>query len=137
MKPKVFLDTNIVIDIIGARQPYCISAANLLDLACKNKIELYATALTFANALYVLRKDLGTQEATLYLKRLYEFVHIAPATQSEVEQAFSSKNPDFEDAIQYYSAQAVKADVIITRDKKHFQLSTIPVMNAEQYLKQN
>lgn len=53
---RLFLDTNIIIDIIGYRQPYCVSAANLLDLAYKEKVELYATALTFANALYVLRK---------------------------------------------------------------------------------
>ena len=70
MKTKIFLDTNIVIDVIGNRQPFCEPAANILDMAYNGKVELYATALTFANALYVLRKSLGTEEATRYLKQL-------------------------------------------------------------------
>lgn len=131
---RLFLDTNIIIDIIGYRQPYCVSAANLLDLAYKEKVELYATALTFANALYVLRKSIGTEDATNYLKQLNQIVHIAPTTQQEVELAFNSENPDFEDAIQYYSAIAINADIIITRNPKHFKLSTLPVMDTEQYL---
>ena len=134
MKERVFLDTNILIDIIGNRLPYSLSAGVLLNRALKGKIEIYATALTYANALYILRKSLGTQEATSYLRQLNQLVWVAPATQKEVEQAFSSDNPDFEDAIQYFSALAIKADVIITRDKKHFKHSTIPVMDADQYL---
>lgn len=134
MREKVFLDTNILIDIIGNRLPYSLSAGILLDLALKGKIEAYATALTFANALYILRKSLGTEEAMSYLRQLNKLVLVAPATQREVEKAFSSVNPDFEDAVQYFSAQAVEADVIITRDKKHFRYSTIPVMDADQYL---
>lgn len=134
MKSNVFLDTNILIDIIGNRQPYCVAAANLLDMAYRGEVKLYATALTFANALYVLRKSLGTGDATRYLMRLNEVIRVAPTTQAEVEEAFHSGNPDFEDAIQYYSARVVEANVIITRNPKHFKLSAIPVMDAEQYL---
>lgn len=132
--PKIFLDTNIIIDVIGNRQPFSLPAANVLNLACTGEAELYATALTFANALYVLRKHLGTTDATQRLKQLSEIVRIAPATQLEVERAFHSENPDFEDALQYFAAVAIEADAIITRNPKHFKYATIPVMNAEQYL---
>lgn len=135
MKQKVFFDTNIIIDIIGNCQPYSIAAANLLSLAQKGKIELYATALTFANALYILRKELGTEKATVYLKNLGKLVFIAPTTQLEVDKAFQSVNPDFEDAIQYFSAQSAGADVIITRNQKHFRFSEIPVMDADEFMK--
>lgn len=133
--PKIFLDTNIIIDVIGNRQPFSLPAANVLNLACTGEAELYATALTFANALYVLRKSLGTADATQCLKQLSEIVRIASTTQAEVEQAFNSQNPDFEDALQYFAAVAVKADAIITRNPKHFKYAKIPVMDAEQCLK--
>ena len=135
MKPRIFIDTNIIIDVMGKREPFCVPAANLLNLAYEGKAELYATALTFANALYVLRKDLGLQEARTYLGRLNKIIHIAPTTQKEVTLAFQSENPDFEDAIQYFSAVTIKAHVIITRNEKHFNYSQIPVMNSETYLK--
>lgn len=134
MKEKIFLDTNILIDIIGNRLPYSLAAGSVLALGLDGKIEIYATALTFANALYILRKSLGTQEATDYLRQLNQIVTVAPTTQQEVEKAFSCDNPDFEDAIQYFSAKAVEADVILTRDQKHFKYSSIPVMDAEEYL---
>ncbi|WP_287622109.1 PIN domain-containing protein [Parabacteroides sp.] len=135
MKPKIFLDTNIIIDIIGNRQPYSIAAANILGLAQKGSLELYATALTFANALYILRRELGTEKATNYLRNLGKLVFIAPTTQLEVDKAFQSINPDFEDAIQYFSAQSVGANVIITRNQKHFRYSEIPVMDADEFMK--
>lgn len=134
MKEKIFLDTNIIIDILGNRQPYSVPAANLLNLSSDGQASFYATALTYANALYVLRKDLGTENATRYLRALNAIVEIAPTTQEEVRKAFLSLNPDFEDAIQYFSAVTVGADVIITRNQKHFKYSDIPVMDAEQYL---
>ncbi len=134
MKERIFIDTNIVIDIIGNRAPFCVPAANLLNSAYAGEVELYATALIFANALYVLRRDLGTAEARAYLERLNQIIRIAPTTQKEVTRAFLSENPDFEDAIQYFSAMAVNADVIITRNQKHFNYSEIPVMDAEMYL---
>lgn len=103
---------------------------NILD-----KAALYATALTFTNALYTLRKELGTEKATIYLRNLGKLVFIAPTTQLEVDKAFQSVNPDFEDAIQYFSARSVGANVIITRDQKHFRFSEIPVMDTDEFMK--
>lgn len=72
--------------------------------------------------------------STVTLQHLCRFVKISPITENEVNKAFLTENPDMEDAIQYFSAEAVGADCIITRDPKHFNYATIPVMNASEYL---
>lgn len=72
--------------------------------------------------------------STVTLQQLCRFVKISPITENEVNKAFLTENPDMEDAIQYFSAEAVGADCIITRDSKHFNYATIPVMNASEYL---
>ena len=68
------------------------------------------------------------------MKKLCSFIKVAPSTQNETEQAFQTPNPDFEDALQYFSAVSVGADVIITRNEKHFMYSSIPVMDALAFL---
>lgn len=133
MKTKLFLDTNIVIDYIAHRSHF-LSAATLMDMGYRSEIELYITNLTIANTLYILRKEIGMEAAKECLKSLCSFVKIAPSTQHESEQAFATPNPDFEDALQYFSAVSVNADVIITRNQKHFKFSAIPVMDALTYL---
>ena len=96
--------------------------------------KLFMTNLTVANTLYILRKEFGMETAKIFLKKLCMFINIAPSTQEETKQAFDTPNPDFEDALQYFSAVAVHADVIITRNEKHFRFSDIPVMDARTYL---
>lgn len=133
MKTKLFLDTNIVIDYMAHRAHF-LSAATLMDMGYRGEVELYITNLTIANTLYILRKEIGMEPAKECLKSLCSFVKIAPSTQHETKQAFATPNPDFEDALQYFSAVSVGADVIITRNEKHFRFSAIPVMDALTYL---
>lgn len=130
---KLFLDTNIVIDFLARRSEF-LPAANLMQMAIEGKLVLFMTPLTVANITYILRKDLPKEMMKHKLQQLCRFVKISPITENEVNKAFLTENPDMEDAIQYFSAEAVGADCIITRDPKHFNYATIPVMNASEYL---
>lgn len=130
---KVFLDTNVIVDVLMMR-PGFESAATVLAMGAKGEMMLYITNLTLANTLYIVRKDLGREQALAKMKLLCRYVHIAPSTQKETDQAFSTVNPDFEDALQYFSAQSVNADVILTRNQKHFLYSKIPVMDCDSFI---
>ena len=62
---------------------------------------------------------------------------VAPAlnaTGSVVDESIVSEFDDFEDAMQYYSALKVNADVIITRNIKDFAKSKITVMTTSDFL---
>ena len=133
MMRRLFLDTNIVIDFLARRSEF-LSAANLMQMAIEGKLVLFMTPLTVANITYILRKDLPKELMKQKLQQLCRFVKISPITENEVNKSFLTDNPDMEDAIQYFSAEAVGADYIITRDPKHFKYATIPVMNASEYL---
>ena len=49
--------------------------------------------------------------------------------------ALNSNFKDFEDAIQYHTALENELDLIITRNKKDFKTSALPVLTAKEYLK--
>ncbi len=134
MKPIVFLDTNIILDVLAMRSPYHIAAVKLFSLADNEKIVLTCTALSFANAAYHIRKSIGQQETLAKLQKLKIICKVLVTSDASVEKALHSNFIDFEDALQYFSAVEGKASVIITRDSKGYRNSDIPVMNAEEYL---
>jgi len=133
MIPAVFLDTNILIDFLAKRDEF-LPAANVLSLGKEGKLVLYMTNLTLANTMYILHKQLTNEVLIATMRSLCSFIHIAPSTESETKLAFDTPNPDFEDALQYASASAVKANYILTRNEKHFRYSEIPVMDCKAFL---
>lgn len=132
MIQKLFLDTNIIIDFLANREEY-EPAANILQLGIEGEVELYITGLTVANISYILRTTIGKDRLKDSLQKLCRFIHIAPITEQEINMAYTTENPDLEDAIQYFAATSVNADIIITRDPKHFKYANIPVMSGREY----
>lgn len=133
----LFIDTNIVLDLLAQREPFYQDAASLFSLADKDKVLLLVSSLTFANTYYVLRKLKGTKNARDILTRFKVLVKVVALTDKVVELALSDQNfNDFEDGLQYYSAIGNDAVVIITRNLKDFKHSNIPVLSAKSFLSQ-
>jgi len=132
---KVFVDTNIIIDLLAKREPFYREAQDLFTLADKKEIKLFISSLSFANAYYSIVKHHKSIEAKKFLLRFKVLVEILPLEDKSIELALASNFDDFEDGLQYFIAIEFGCDTIITRNKKDFKNSTIPVMNANEYLK--
>lgn len=131
---KLFIDTNILIDVLEGREPFLKSSANILNLGCTGKVQLYASTLTFINCIYIVRKALGYKKVMESVRLMRKLINVSPMTEKEFDQALFKTTPDVEDLLQYYSAESAKCDVIITRNTKHFPKDGIPVMTAEAFL---
>ena len=132
---KLLVDTNIVIDLLSKREEFFQEAQELFTLADNNKVELYVSALTFANTHYLLSKYQKLDDARKTLIKFKVLVKVSPLDDKIVELALVSDFKDFEDAIQYHTALENEIDIIITRNKKDFKNSKLPVMTAKEYLK--
>lgn len=132
---RLLIDTNIVIDLLSKRKNFYDEAAELFSLADKKELELTISSLTFANTNYILTKLTSATEARAILRKFKVLVEILSLDDKITELALSDDNfPDFEDGLQYYSAIENQIDVIITRNKKDFKNSTIPVLTAKEFL---
>ena len=131
---KVFVDTNIIIDLLAKREPFYIDAQDLFTLSDKKKIQLFISSLSFANAYYSIAKHHKTIDAKKFLQRFKVLVEILPLTDKSIELALASNFNDFEDGLQYFIALEHGCDIIITRNSKDFKNSIIPIMNANEYL---
>ena len=132
---KVFLDTNIVIDLLDKREPFYIDAVKLFTLAYQKKITLFVSPMTYATASYLLRKH-GKEGMRKLLNNFRQLSQITTADERVVDAALASSFDDYEDALQYYSALTRNVDVIVTRNKKDFTSVSIPVLSPAELLKQ-
>ena len=132
---KLFVDTDVVLDLLSARQPHYKFAAELFSLADIESVRLYVSSLTFANVHYVLSKQLSASESRKLLLRFKTLVTVLPINDKIIELALSSSFADFEDAIQFYAAIENNVSILLTRNLKDFKKATIPVMTPQQYLK--
>jgi len=132
---SLFLDTNIVIDLLARREPFYKSAAQLFSLADKMQLQLCVSALTFANTNYILLREKKPEEAKLILRKLKLIVKVISLDDKIIGLSLNDSDfKDYEDALQYYSALENGNDMIITRNLKDFQKSKIPALTAEQFL---
>lgn len=134
---KLLIDTNVVIDLLAKREEFYSEAAALFSLADRKEVILTISSLTFANTNYVLSKLVSIKEAREILRKFKVLVEILSLDDRIIELALSDqKFPDFEDGLQYYSAIENSVDVIVTRNKKDFKQSKLPVLTAKEFLAQ-
>lgn len=132
---RILIDTNIVIDLLSMRKKFYDAAANLFSQADKKELTLTISSLTFANTNYVLTKLKSAKEARQILRKFKVLVEILNLDDKITELALSDESfPDFEDGLQYYSAIENQVDIMITRNKKDFKNSKLPVLTAKEFL---
>ncbi len=132
---RLLIDTNIVIDLLSKRDKFYDEAADLFSRADKKELELAISSLTFANTNYILSKLKSAKEAREILRKFKVLVELLSLDDKITELALSDDSfPDFEDGLQYYSAIENQIEIIITRNKKDFKNSKIPVLTAKEFL---
>ncbi|MBU4485730.1 MAG: PIN domain-containing protein [Candidatus Delongbacteria bacterium] len=134
MKKKIFIDSDIILDLLLERKPFFSPSAELFNLIEDKKIHASVSALHFSNLFYIIRKVKGKESAKTVLRKLKILVKVLSVDEKVIELALESDFSDFEDAIQYYACLDNKIDVIITRNKGDFRNSKLPVMTAEEFI---
>jgi predicted nucleic acid-binding protein len=136
MRKKVFVDTDIIFDLLAKRDPFYIYAARLFTNADKQELDLCVSSLCFGNLNYILTKQKSASEERKILSRLKVLVKVLPVDDKTIDLALNSDFKDFEDAIQYYCAIENGIQVILTRNLKDYKNSSIPVFTAEEFIRQ-
>lgn len=131
---KLFLDTNVIIDVIASREPFVEDSRKVLSLCERGKAEGVMSALTLCTISYVLRKCAVPGTLRRQIRDLRNLLPPVDLTTQLLDRAISSTITDFEDAVQFYSAVYCDADCIITRNAKDFPQDSIPVLSPTAFL---
>ena len=131
---RIFLDTNVILDLLAKRNPFYDSIAKLASLADLKKVILIAAPISFTTADYVLSKYDSRENVLIKLRKFKVICEVCTIDEATIEKALNSEFQDFEDAVQYFSALQADCSIIVTRNEKDFKYSSLPIMTAEEYL---
>ena len=121
---KIFLDANVLIDIVDSARPHSIKSAEVFSYLVENieEYELFTSCDLITTLYYILIKQIEKKELLQQLKVLNKLIHVVEFGNAEIDEAIylMEKNrnfKDFEDTIQFIVAKKVSSDYIITNDK--------------------
>ena len=134
MKAKLFLDTNVMMDLLSERLPFYNSIAKIASLADKGEIIIVASALSYTTINYLLTKIDSVDIVLDKLRKIKILSEVAMLDEEIIEKGLNSNFSDFEDAVQYFSALKANCNIIITRNAKDFKESKLPVMTPDEFL---
>src|SRR5690554_2780228 len=111
----VFVDTNILIDLLADRRPFSKFAIEIFDLATKNKVNLFTSSHSIATTHYLLKRHIKEKELRAVIYSLLDLIEVISIDHSIIKKSLLSDHKDFEDAIQIFAASTIKdLDFIVT-----------------------
>lgn len=131
---RLFLDTNIMIDLLCKREPHYDAAAKLMVLNEKGIIQIIVSSLSFVTCNYVMSKTVEKNAVSELLKKFRVLCDVAEVDEINIDKSLFSKFADFEDAVHYFAALKANADCIITRNSRDFVLSEIAICTPQEFL---
>jgi len=126
---KIFVDTNILVDLLADRKPFSKYAIEIFNAAENKKVKLFTSSHSIATTYYLLKKFIDDSSLRKTLLGLIEFMTVISVDTEVLTKGLRSKQKDFEDSIQIYCATSIdKMDCIVTRNVKDFKACEILVL---------
>ena len=129
---KVMLDTNVILDVWLAREPFWRDSASLLARIERKELTGVICPTTVTTLHYLAQKVLGERRARGLVRQLLDLCTIGRVSGKTLETALDSRVKDFEDAVIEAVAITSRADVIATRDLRDFRHSRIPASEPDK-----
>jgi len=133
---KILIDTNIILDLLLKCEPFIESAIALFEQIERGNLEGYIAATTITNIFYIIRKTEGREVALVAINQLLIGFRFCAVDRKTIETALNHGLKDFKDSIQLACANINQLDAIVTRDRKDFISSKLPIYSPTELLNQ-
>ena len=131
---KILLDTNVVLDLLLAREPFVDLAREIFILIENKEIEGYLCATSITTLHYLIQRETNKKEANEIIKKLLILFEVSPVTKEVLYDASVNNGVDYEDSVVYTSAYYSDINIIVTRDKRGFKESKISSLTPKEFL---
>ena len=134
MKVEVFIESEVLLDLLTERKLFVDNAVRIIQLATEGAILASTTPLVIANIYYILKKDFSHKSILIKFNELLSVVDIVNMNKRSVMEALNSDFTDFEDALQNFSLKNTDIQTIITRNIKDYKNSEFNVLTPSEFL---
>ena len=133
MKKRIFVDTNILLDVLLEREGYYYDALKIWANAENGNVEACIAAISLNNIHYVMRKLKSETTAMIAVKILLRIFKVVPVNADILGLAVDFHDKDFEDDIQLQCALKAKCSQLFTRNPNHYDHSAIAVVPPSSF----
>ena len=137
MATKLFLDTNIILDLLDRERPFSKESEVLFKFIEDGSLLAYFSESVITTTDYVLIKKFTIAQRVSILADMLNLITIIECTNSIVQNALLKSETDVEDAILYELALTEKLDYFITNDKqalKKMATKKLPIITTKDFL---
>lgn len=131
---RVFLDTNILLDIVEQRPPFYTASQAVLDECDQRGFEIFVAWHGIATVFYITARKRGEVYALEMIRDLLTWATVATVGQDEAREALGYGITDYEDALIAAAASASGVDWLVTRDEAGFLKGPVPPINPGDFL---
>ncbi len=131
---KALIDTNVILDIALKREPFFEYASKVFEKIDDYLLEGYITASSITDIYYIASKQKDKSQARAFLIGLVQILEVIGVDKDIVIDSLECDVPDFEDAIQIFSAKSNFIDIVITRNANDFALSGMKVLTPQEFI---
>ena len=131
---KVLVDLNIILDVIGRREPHYGASAEVWGAIEVGEVEGLIAAHSMTTVHYLITRHLDDKRAKIALLDILKVFSVAGVDQDVIQDAVGLGWFDFEDAVQMSAAAREGADYLITRNPKDFKDGPIDVVQPGEFL---
>lgn len=131
---NVLLDTCVLIDFLGRKEPFFEDAERVFAAGYFGDAKLWASVQSIKDAYYVLRRFVGSDRVQVALGKMLEVVTLVDTTAEDAIAALRLHWQDYEDCMMAVCASKVHAEYIVTRDVKGFDRSSVPAISPAEWL---
>lgn len=127
---KLLIDLNIILDYLEDRTPFADAAENIIE---NKRNQLFVSAHMITTAFYQMR-DHGIEAQNNALNFIFDNFTVVPCNKKILSDARALEFTDHEDAVVAAAAKKAKCAYIITRNKRDFANSPVPVLTPGEFL---
>ena len=135
---KLFLDTNVLLDVMCENRENHVDSAAILKLAKDGYEEVIVSSQSILDTYYLfsVSQKRPLEEFKVFLGTLLSTVTLASIGEENLKEAIRSSNRDFEDAAQIACAVSCGCDCIISSDVKMKRDSQVRVYTPKEFCDQ-
>jgi predicted nucleic acid-binding protein len=130
---NVFVDTNIILDVLLQNEGFWQDSQKIFKLAERGELRASVSASSITDIFYVTRKKLTTPVARAAIEKLLYLFEVVSIDVNDLRGALTIPIDDVEDALQAWCAQKINADALITRNVSDFKNINIAVVTPDKF----
>ncbi len=130
--PLVLLDTNVLLDLLLARDPWADDAARILELIHRGSARGAIAAHAITTLHYLVRRAADGRSAATAISDLLALLAVVPLEGADFSRALALGLTDYEDAVHVAAALKCGADFLVTRNQKDFKGSPVAVRSPSE-----